>query len=457
MRNPIIVFLLLLLQVFGSCKKFVQVPPPTNSIITPEVFADSASAMAGITGIYINMWNRGSATMGSGGVDLYAGCSSDEMSSTSTVTADQQINADNIMVTNSYVSTLWQTAYTYIYQANACIAGAAASATLSPTVQNRVIGQAKFVRAFMYFNLVNLFGAVPQVLTTNYNVTASEPRTSVDSVYGQILADLLAADSLLSPDPSPITYTRPNGYTASALLARVYLYRQQWADAETYATRAMGGSYTLLSNLDSVFLNGSKEAIWQTPAPAADYETVIGAYIVPYAPSGVLPQYIASPQVIAAFETGDKRAAHWMQSTVVGATTYYYPNKYKIKYDALTTPQEAYTPFRLAEQYLIRAEARAQQGNLSVAAADLNIIRARAGLAPTTASAEADLLTAIQHERQTELCFEGGHRWYDLKRTGTVNAVMAPVKPAWTPTAALYPIPYGQTQLNPFLTQNPGY
>jgi hypothetical protein len=459
-RNLIIVCLpMVLLLMLGSCRKFIQVPPPTNAIVTSEVFTDSASAIAGITGIYINMWNRGSNTIGSGSVDLYAGASSDEMTGTSTVSFMQEIDQDNITITNSYVQGMWTNAYSYIYGANACIYGATASTTLAPTVQNRVVGEAKFIRAFMHFNLVNLFGPVPLVITTDYNVTASLARASVDSIYAQILADLHAADSLLSPDPVPVNRVRANRYTVSALLARVSLYRQQWADAESYATRAIGGNYTLQNNLDSVFLNGSTEAIWQMPSAGLGNETAIGQIIIPYS-SGVLPQYVATPQIVAAFEPGDKRPAHWMQSTVVAGTTWYYPYKYKLPYDNNTTPKEAYMIFRLAELYLIRAEARAEQGDLSDAISDLNVIRTRAGLPPTTASAQPDLLAAIQHERQTELCFEWGHRWYDLKRTGTVNTVLGPpgnVKPAWKPSAALYPIPYAQTQLDPFLTQNPGY
>lgn len=449
---------MLLLPMIG-CRKFIQVPPPSNSITTGQVFSDSASAIAGITGIYINMWNRGSNTTGSGSVDLYAGASSDEMTGTSTVSFMQEINLNNISITNSYSQNLWTNAYSYIYDANACIAGATAGTGLSTTVRNRVIGEAKFIRAFMHFTLVNLFGPVPLAITTDYNVTGSLPRASVDSIYAQIFADLHAADSLLTPDPVAINRVRVNRYTVSALLARASLYRKQWADAEKNATRTIGGNYALLNNPDSVFLNGSVEAIWQLPAATTGYETAIGQIIIPYA-SGVLPQYVATAQEVSAFESGDKRSSRWMKSTVVAGTTWYYPYKYKTGNDNSNPPKEAYMLFRLGEQYLIRSEARAEQGDLAGAASDLNVIRARAGLPPTTATTQADLLTAILHERRTELCFEWGHRWFDLKRTGTIDTVLGPpgnAKTGWKPTAALFPIPYSQTQLDPFLTQNPGY
>jgi len=458
-RSLIIGCLVTMLLTMVSCRKFIQVPPPSNSIVTTQVFSDSASAIAGITGIYINMWNRGSNTAGSGSVDLYAGASSDEMTGTSTVSFMQEIDLNNITTTNSYTQSIWTNAYSYIYDANACIAGATASSSLSSTVRNRVVGEAKFIRAFMHFYLVNLYGPVPLVTTTDYNITGSLPRASTDSIYAQIFLDLHSADSLLTPDPVPVNRVRVNRYTVSAFLARVSLFRKQWVDAEKYATRAIGGNYALLNNPDSVFLNGSVEAIWQLPTASAGYETAVGQIIIPYA-SGVLPQYVAMPQQVAAFEAGDKRATRWMKSTVVSGTTWYYPYKYKLGYDNSTTPKEAFMLFRLGEQYLIRAEARAQQGDVSDAASDLNVIRTRAGLPATTAATQPDLLTAVMHERQTELCFEWGHRWLDLKRTGTIDAVLgAPgnAKPGWKPTAALFPIPYTQTQLNPFLTQNPGY
>jgi starch-binding outer membrane protein, SusD/RagB family len=110
----------------------------------------------------------------------------------------------------------------------------------------------------------------------------------------------------------------------------------------------------------------------------------------------------------------------------------------------------------------VRSEARAEQGNLAGAAADLNLIRARAGLGPTSAVTEQDLLTALLHERQVELFTELGHRWLDLKRTGHVDSVMSVVTPlkgggAWQSYQQLYPVAPGDIQSNPALTQNSGY
>ena len=113
--------------------------------------------------------------------------------------------------------------------------------------------------------------------------------------------------------------------------------------------------------------------------------------------------------------------------------------------------------FRLGEQYLIHAEAAAELGNLGTALSDLNTVRARAGLGASTAATQADLLTAIMHERQVELFTEWGNRWFDLNRTGTAGTVLNAEKGGFQPYMALYPVPFSQIQVNILLSQNPGY
>jgi hypothetical protein len=112
---------------------------------------------------------------------------------------------------------------------------------------------------------------------------------------------------------------------------------------------------------------------------------------------------------------------------------------------------------RLSEQYLIRAEARAQQNKLSEAAADLNLIRNRATLPNVTAATQSDLLTAIHNERRFEFFAESGHSFFDLKRTRTIDTVMLQAKSLWRTGSALFPIPQSEILLNPNLSQNPGY
>jgi hypothetical protein len=167
-----------------------------------------------------------------------------------------------------------------------------------------------------------------------------------------------------------------------------------------------------------------------------------------------------SDSLVYNFDLGDLRALHWIDSISVSGITYYYPWKYKLNYTG-APPVEYPMVLRLAEQYLIRSEARAQQGNLNGAAADLNAIRTRAGLPNTAAVTQQDFLNAIYRERRFELFTEYGHRWLDLIRTGNVNAVMGVVTPEkggiWVPTDSLYPLPLTEIKADPNLTQNPGY
>jgi hypothetical protein len=156
-------------------------------------------------------------------------------------------------------------------------------------------------------------------------------------------------------------------------------------------------------------------------------------------------------------EDGDLRRTKWVGEVSDGTQTWYFPFKYKQQFNTGTSLEYSKV-FRLAEQYLIRAEARAMTGNISGAQQDLNSVRNRAGLESTTASTSEQLRDAIISERRFELFTEFGHRWFDLRRTGTAEEVLAPIKSGWRNTDLLLPIPESELLANPNLNpQNPGY
>jgi hypothetical protein len=169
---------------------------------------------------------------------------------------------------------------------------------------------------------------------------------------------------------------------------------------------------------------------------------------------------------VNAFEPNDQRKIYWVDSVKPSSKAYYYASKYKIGNVDATT-QEYPIILRLAEQYLIRAEARAQLSNLPGSIDDLDKIRGRAGTALIAVTNPiidmAALLDKILHERQVELFTEWGHRWFDLKRTGNLNSVMAAVTPVkgntagWRAYQAVYPIPQEDLKKNVNLTQNEIY
>ncbi len=447
-----------------SCKKFVTVPTASNLILQDAVFTNDQTANSAIAGLYSKMVSL-NLSFSNGGLSLYAGISSDELYNVSTSSVYDPFSTNTLLSDNSVVnSNFWTAAYRNIYQANAIIEGLEQSTGVTLSTRNQLLGEAKFVRAFNFFYLVNLFGDVPLTLSTDYTINAVMPRTDKILVYAQMVTDLTEAEGLLGTAYSSNFRVRPNKWTAAALLARIYLYTGDWASAEAQSTLVINsGIYNLESNLANVFLTGSKEAIWQLMRETAN--TVEGTSFIP-ASATVKPTFALTTTQLNTFEPGDLRKTSWTGSNTVSAQVYYYPYKYKIR--SSTTVTEYQVLFRLAEQYLIRAEARAKQDHPDDAIADLNILRARSRAAATiaipnplpnltTTLGKSDVLTAIAKERQTELFAECGHRWFDLKRTGAIDNVLITSKPGWRSTAALFPIPYTETQTNIYLTQNPGY
>lgn len=440
----------------SSCKKFIEIPPNPTTLAPSQIFADSANATAAITGIYISMIGTSSPALsiGNDGMGMWTGMAADEFDATGAGFA-KEFASNNISITNTFNgSSLWANAYKFIYQSNAVMEGVAASSGISAAMKNRLIGEAEFLRAYFHLALINLYGGVPLCTVSDYRITSKLPRADTGAVYTQIVADLEDAYQRLQNDPLALTKVRVNRYAVKALLARVYLYRKQWAPAEAAATEVIGGNYGLVNNPDSTFLVNNREAIWQVPSTAPGWETVVANNIIPLY-GGTVPTSIASPLLLKAFETGDKRRAQWITTSTTGIYTY--PYKFKLVNNSAVTvsnPKEAHTPLRLGEMYLIRAEARLKQG-VAGAADDLNKIRNRAGLGNTTATADDDIMKAIMQERRVELFGEWGHRFFDLKRTGTIDAVLGAEKSTWKSTAALFPIPYNETLLNPNLTPNP--
>lgn len=472
------IFIVAILASFCSnCKKFVQAPLPTTQLVGGTVYNSNATAAAAVTGIYQTMVNN-SIGGGANGISALAGLSADDFTLYPGASAlQQQVYLNAQLSTNPLP--LWSNLYNAIYQANSAISGISTSSSVTAAMKQQLIGEATFVRAFCYFYLVNLYGDVPLALTPDYQQNSILPRSPQVNVYQQIISDLLTAQGMLTDnylDPNGNSTTeraRPNRGAATALLARAYLYYANltgdagnYAKAEAQATVVISSAnYVLVTDLNSVFLSGSKEAIWQLESPNNGLNTQDGAAFILSAnggPSAFSP-YTLNRDLLSAFETGDLRQSKWVSSVSKNQVVYYFPFKYKLYYTG-SAPAEYPILLRLSEQYLIRAEARAQQGKLlgaNSAQSDLNTIRSRAGLSPTTALTLSDFMTAIQQERRVELFTEYGHRWMDLKRWHKVDAVMSVATAqkggGWASTASLYPIPQTDILTDSKLVQNTGY
>jgi len=371
----------------------------------------------------------------------------------------------------------WTVVYNYIYQANAVIEGVQTISGITSPIRQQLEGEAKFIRAFWHFYLANCYGDVPIVTSTDYKTNSFIARSPKANVYKQIIADLQDAKNKLNSnyiDASDTAVTndrvRPNKWAAASLLARVYLYTGNYSDAESQATEVINNTnlYSLVPELYNVFLANSNEAIWQLAIPIPNTANTLDAYNfvllgAPINPDGATNIATISPQLLSSFELNDNRKTAWIGTYTTSGTpmiTYYFPYKYK---DISPNITEYVMVLRLAEQYLIRAEARAQQGkDPSEVVSDLNAIRVRAGLTDYTGAVDkTSLLAAILHERQVELFTEWGHRWFDLIRTGNADAVMSVVTPqkggTWKSSWQLYPIPQSERMADFNLTQNPDY
>ena len=440
-----------------SCKKSVAVDLPIDKITSDRVFENDQTAIGAVSGIYSQMMPT-VLFYSSGGTSIYAGLAADELYITNATNPNEMQFAENsLSASNGIIQTnFWYWSYKMNYQASLCIEQLSKSQTISPEVKNTLLGEARFIRAFNYFYLVNFFGDVPLVTGTDYKSNALISRTPVQQVYQQIIEDLLAAKSLLPEGYSGQGKGRPNKWSATALLARVYLYMQDWPNAAAEATAVLNsGAYFLEDDLNNVFLVSSKEAIWQLFPVEAGFNTTIARYLVPTSSATSRPAFAITPQLISSFLPGDKRKAAWIKTKTVAGVQYNYVFKYKVR--NLNLPvTEAYTVLRLAEMYLIRAEAKAQMDQLTEAKEDLDKIKFRAGLAESVANDKSSLLDEIVTERKRELFAEWGHRWFDLKRMGTAIPVLSAYKNI-EPYSLLWPIPQSELLRNPNLTQSPGY
>lgn len=451
-----IITLLLIVIVITSCKKLVEIDSPHNQLTTGNVFSDTTSAVAALGNIYAQL-DKTIEVNYSKYLDLYA----DNLDFTGSTTQDLEFFRSTITVSNTTDLTIWKNFYLVIYQCNDLIEQLPKSSKLPAANVIQLSNEAKFLRAYAYFYLVNLYGKVPLILSTEVSESAQASQGESSTIYQQIIKDLSDAKQGLSATYPGGSKVRANKWAAAAMLARVYLFQQNWSAAETEATGVINsGTYNLLSTPNNVFLAGSNEAILQIWTQNGFVTSATS--LVP-ASNTTLPKYPVSANLYNAFEIGDLRKGSWVGTSKVstGGVTTIYPYLYKYKNRITNTSSPEYLMIlRLAEQYLIRSEARAQQGKITgtgSAAEDLNIIRNRAGLGNATATTPSGILGAVLQERRVELFGEWGSRFLDLKRNGQLNVVIGVYKPTWLPTAVLLPIPLNELTYDHNLVQNPGY
>jgi len=467
----------LIATTLGSCKKYLDLSVPINQVASTAAFGTDLSAGAALNSIYFALYTQGNFD-GSSGIGWQSGLYTDELINWSPNTTFLALYQDKVSSTVGGVTATWSGLYKQLYSVNQALETLPSATGLQ--YQNQWLGEAYFLRGLMYFYLTNFYGDVPLVLGTDYLKNNSLARSPQTDVYKQIVADLLKAQSYLDNSyrtGNGTTTTsdrgRPNRMAATALLARVYLYTGDWVNAEAQASTVIADNtdFQLVAPAATFGLT-SKEVIWGIE-PGSSTLYAFEVKDAPYylIPNGKTPlaagTFVSmSDSLVKSFEPNDARFTAWVGVDSVPAAgstpaaVYYYSKKYKAV-GVLTAPLEIIALFRLGEQYLIRAEARARQNNINGALSDLNAIRTRANLPAATSPDQATTLAAIAHERRVELFLEQGHRFLDLRRTGALDPLMTVVAPAkggvWTSYNKWWPIPVADVQNDKNLIQTPGY
>ncbi len=487
MKKYIPFLALLCLTSFYACDDFLDLEPHSQGIAIENSTADSIyfksaseleSALAGAYGDFKNEYYQldyfvnGDAQSD----DAYAGGDNPD---------NFQIDDYQLDAVNRNVSRDWAYLYSTIGKVNNIINNAreVTDPELTPERLEEIIGEASFIRAFMYFQLVQLWGDVPLQLEEVTTISAEKldeiyaqifpARSPKEEVYAQLIADLetaLPRVRTTAPHKGFVTTGAVN-----AVLAKVYAAQEphDWAKVNQYCDAVISGGYTLLPEFDQLWDNAMKnssESIFEINYSGGSTDGNWGVNIF----RGVdwKKFNLPSNDLIAAFDAEHdmiRKNASIIFEDVSGLwsdahypqTHYPFINKWR---NFGGDGAQNYIFIRLADILLLKAEALNESGDVNGAAAIVNQIRDRVNLNPTTANSQATMRLAIEKERRLELAYEGV-RWYDLKRTGRAIDVMSatigadgnPIGYALTPERLLWPIPQAELDKNANLTQNAGY
>ncbi|MBK9290107.1 MAG: RagB/SusD family nutrient uptake outer membrane protein [Bacteroidetes bacterium] len=474
-----------IIYALSACNDFLDLQPVSQSIAVSNTSADSilyktpAEVEAALAGVYDDFRNEYFS------LDYYV--NGDAQSDDAYAGADNpmnfQIDEFSIDATNTNVSRDWAYLYGTIGKANSVYNNVDKVPGLSDARKIEIKAEAAWIRAFMYFQAVQLWGDVPlqlkEVTTVSVDLLPEiypimfPARAPKDSVFAQIIRDFeLARNHARITAPHKGYATRG---AANAMLAKVYATIQppQWDKVLQYCDAVIAGGYSLLPDYEMLWNNqheNSAESIFEinyegTPSSGnwgttmfrgldwKKFNTPSNDLVAAFDAENDMIRKNAS--IIFLDVSGRWSDPYWPQ------TNFPFVNKWRNF--TMPSPQN-FILLRLADILLLKAEALNAQGDVQGAAALVNQIRARVNLPPTTASNQAEMRLAIEKERRLELAFEG-HRWYDLKRTGRAIEVMnnvkgpnnTPLNYNVTPNKLLWPIPQREIDNNTKLTQNPGY
>lgn len=435
-----------LIGLLTSCQSYLDVKP-LESISDTQTIYDKTSSETAIRGVYSAL---ASANYYGTNFQSIGYLSGDNIQWTGSQSQVQEFINKKVNADNSTIASVWTAIYVTINRANNVIAKVptVTDPALTTDLKNQILGEAYFIRALAYFDLARTWGGVPLITKPTASPTENRgiARSTQAETYAQVLADLTTAEPLL---PATTNRYRATRKTVWALRSRYHLYQKEWDKAEEYATKLItdNASYQLVKPYSAFFANdarGTAESVFEifysaneTNTHRNQWQPQTNGGTRQWAPNDALVALLNDPKV------GGGR------STLVAKDNQnrWYGNLY------YRTPAADPTyVIRIAELYLIRAEAEANQNKLTAAIADLNAIRSRAGIDASTAQTKEQILLGIENERRLEFALEP-HRWFDVVRTGRASAVFN----VTDNNRLLLPLPAGELLIDKALVQNIGY
>lgn len=476
--------LMLMALGFTSCEdKLLNLTP--ESVLTPTNFyKTSADINQAVLGVYSSLQTRKPndyLLMEVPGDNLY-------MSANTTIAGSNDVDFLTVNADNALTAAFWNTTYNGIFRANAVLLNIDTPTNYTAGQKEQYIGEARFMRALFYFDLLRVFGGVPKVVDKiSIPEAAALPRATEEEIYALIIGDLTDAAAKL-PLRKSIATGRASKGAAMALLGKVHVYRQDWANAKTQLEKVINElDYKLVPDFAS---------LWKLESEDNDEVIFTVKYVdgtngqglsTSYTPNGGLvgvadrgaETSLPSWSLMKKYETGDKRKAAtvqewWTSPAQPNSAPIYYPYvaKYAVKHSYGAAGIDI-PVLRYADVVLLYAETLFKSGDKANALVQLNKVRERAfGNASHNykGTEAADMMDLILNERQLELAYEH-ERWFDLVRTGKYLTVMkqeerlynyAAKKPVVVDLAPkdfmkVYPIPQAQIDLSANLKQNNGY